>query len=204
MYKETSKYLEHESFRQSAHKGIDFQMSDHTPLRSIKDGTVEKILDFGNQNAGKCIKIKFEDGNTGIYGHLSEFANIKEGQHVNAGDLIGYSGNSGNVVGANGGYHLHFGVRDVNGNFIDPSPYVNDIQHMNDVGYFANQIAQHTPNVKLNFFDYMEQHMNTLPELKLQLINLPYDTLLIQISKQILQFISIHASFLNHIITCIF
>jgi len=158
MYKETSKYLEHEPFRQSAHKGIDFQMSDHTPLRSIQDGTVEKILNFGNQNAGKCIKIKFEDGNTGIYGHLSEFANIKEGQHVNAGDLIGYSGNSGNVVGANGGYHLHFGVRDVNGNFIDPSPYVNDIQHMNDPNYFVQSATE----VKISFFDFMQQHMDLI------------------------------------------
>lgn len=158
MYKVTSKYLEKESFRSSGHSGVDFSMSDHTPLRAIKDGTVEGILDFGNQNAGKCIKIKFEDGNTGIYGHLSEFANIKEGQHVEAGDLIGYSGNSGHVVGANGGYHLHFGVKDTNGNFINPSQYINDIQHMNDPSYFVQQATE----VKMSFFDFMSQHMDLI------------------------------------------
>jgi hypothetical protein len=121
---------------------------------------------------------------------------VKVGDKVHTGDLIGYSGNSGHVVGANGGYHLHFGLKE-NGHFIDPSPYIDNIQNMNTT------IVQHIPDVvptKLNFFDYMNQHMNVLSDLKMHLIHLPYDSLFIQISKQLLQFISIHASFLNSII----
>jgi hypothetical protein len=194
-YKITSRFGQQESFRSHGHSGIDFSMPNHTPLRSIQDGIVERIVDFGNQNAGKTIIIKWQDGKSAIYGHMSEFGSFKVGDKVHAGDLIGYSGNSGHVVGANGGYHLHFGLKE-NGHFIDPSPYIENIQNMNTT------IVQHVPQVtKLNFFDYMEKHMNVISDLKMHLIHLPYDSLLIQIGKQLLQFISVHASTLNSIIT---
>jgi hypothetical protein len=198
MYKITSRFQQQESFRSSGHKGIDFYMEEGTQLRSIRDGYISKIVDYGNQNVGKGIFVKWEDGKTAIYGHLSKFASFKEGDVVHKGDLIGYSGHSGNVVGKTGN-HLHFGLKSEDGQrFLDPSPYINDIQNMNI------NIVQKVSEVKLNFFDYMQQHMNVITDVKLQLIQLPYDTLLIQISKQLLQFISVHSSFLNHIIACIF
>lgn len=167
MYRITSKYLQQESFRTNPHKGIDFKMEEGTPLKSIRDGIIERITDYGNSNAGKCIKVKFEDGDTAIYGHLSKFGQFKEGQSVHAGDIIGYSGNTGFSTGS----HLHFGLKDASGNFVDPSPYINDIQHMNDVNYFV----QHTPEIittKINFFDFMSQHMSTLTDIKMNLIHI--------------------------------
>jgi hypothetical protein len=195
MYKITSRFQQQESFRSQGHSGIDFAMPNHTPLRSIQDGIVERVTHY-KDNIGNGILVKWNDGKVAIYGHMSE-TTVNVGDKVHAGDLIGYSGNSGHVVGANGGYHLHFGLKE-NGHFIDPSPYIKNIQNMNTT------IIQHTPDIKLNFFDYMSQHMNALSDLKMHLIHLPYDTLLFQIGKQLLQFISIHASFLNHIIACIF
>lgn len=203
MYKITSMFRQQESFRNSPHSGLDFKMESGTPLRSLKDGIVEKVIDYGNVNAGRCIKVKFENGDTAIYGHLSKFS-VKEGQQVHAGDLIGYSGNSGFSTGS----HLHFGIKDGNGRIKDPSPYIEDIQNMNSPNYFV----QHTPevvNLKVNFFDYFQQHMNgvtdSLTNIKLNLIHsLSNDVLFIQIFEQVFQFFSAHASFLNHIITCIF
>lgn len=135
-YKITSRFLEQESFRNHPHRGIDLKMEIGEPLRSIQNGIIH-VRDYGSQNAGKTILIEGEDGRTYIYGHLSKF-NVKEGQTVHAGDLIGYSGNSGHSTGA----HLHFGIKE-NGNFIDPSPYIDKIQNMNN----PSQLVQMTHEV---------------------------------------------------------
>jgi hypothetical protein len=190
MYKITSLYHQQENFRKVPHNGIDFKMEIGEPIRSIKDGIVT-IKDFGNVNAGKTVFVKWSDGKVAIHGHLNDFA-VQNGQIVKAGDLLGHAGNTGFSTGS----HLHFGLKE-GGRFIDPSPYIEDIQNMNV------NIVQHAPEIKLSFFDYMSQHMNVL-DMKMNLIHLADNTMLIQISKQLLQFISAHASFLNHIIACIF
>jgi hypothetical protein len=195
MYRITSRFGQQESFRSSGHSGIDFAMEKGESIRSIKSGFVE-IHDYGNLNAGKTVLVKWEDGKTAIYGHLNDFS-VKDGQHVQAGDLLGHAGNTGHSFGN----HLHFGLKE-NGHFIDPSPYIEDIQNMN-----VKQFVQHIPEpskIKMNFFDYMNEHMNAIGQLKMNFISsLTNDSLFIQISKQILQFITSHASTLNDIIACI-
>jgi hypothetical protein len=195
MYRITSKYHEQESFRSAPHSGYDFAMEKGEPIRSIKDGIVT-VHDYGNLNAGKTVLVKWEDGKTAIYGHLNDFA-VKNGQHVQAGDLLGHAGNTGRSFGN----HLHFGLKE-NGKFIDPSPYIDDIQNMN-----VKQFVQHIPEpskIKMNFFDYMNEHMNAIGQLKINFISsLTNDSLFIQISKQLFQFITSHASTLNDIIACI-
>lgn len=151
-YRITSKFFQQESFRNSPHKGIDFAMETGEPLRSIKDGIVT-LKNFGSTNAGKTVYVEWDDGTaTAIYGHLSDFA-VQNGQHVKAGDLIGYAGNTGNSFGS----HLHFGLKK-DGQFIDPSPYIENIQHMNDPNYFVQSATE----LKLSFFDFMQQHMDLI------------------------------------------
>jgi hypothetical protein len=195
MYRITSRFGQQESFRSSGHSGIDFAMEKGESIRSIKSGFVE-IHDYGNLNAGKTVLVKWEDGKTAIYGHLNDFS-VKDGQHVQAGDLLGHAGNTGHSFGN----HLHFGLKE-NGHFIDPSPYIEDIQNMN-----VKQFVQHIPEpskIKMNFFDYMNEHMNAIGQLKINFISsLTNDSLFIQISKQLFQFITSHASTLNDIIACI-
>jgi len=55
----------------------------------------------GNSSFGRYVTIQHADGTESLYAHLNEFG--KDGS-VNSGDLIGYSGNSGNSTGP----HLHF------------------------------------------------------------------------------------------------
>jgi hypothetical protein len=200
MFKITSKFGQQESFRIKGHTGIDFSMPEGTPLRSIRDGVVENITHYQG-NIGNGVLIRWNDGKTSIYGHMSKVSdNLHVGDKVNAGELIGYSGHSGHVVG-NPGDHLHFGLKE-NGHFIDPSPYIDDIQNMN-----VKQFVQHIPEpskLKMNFFDYMNEHMNAIGQLKMNFISsLTNDSLFIQISKQLLQFITSHTSTLNDIIACI-
>lgn len=198
-YRITSYFGQKESFRSTGHSGIDFAMPQGTPLRAIRDGIIQ-VKDFGEKNAGKMIKIKGEDGRDYIYGHLSKFS-VKEGQVINKGEIIGYSGNTGFSTGS----HLHFGIKE-GGRFIDPSPYISDIQNMN-VKQFVRHIPKPSiPNevveptqLKFTFFDYMKQHMdmigNSLPDIKVNLIsffNLTDYSPFIQLLKNLVKLLFIH------------
>lgn len=165
LYQITSRFLQKESFRNSGHKGIDFSMPNGTPLRSIQDGYIERIVDYGSANVGKGIFVRWEDGKTAIYGHLSKFnPNLKIGDKVQTGEIIGYSGNSGHVVGKNGGYHLHFGLKE-NGKFLDPSPYIEQIQNMNNPEYLKHitEYIAHKPEAiqkTVSFFDALKGQLD--------------------------------------------
>jgi len=164
-YQITSYFNQQEGFRTKLHNGIDFAMPNGTPIKSITNGIIEKVVNLGDKNIGKGILIKCKDGKTAIYGHLSKIT-VSEGDKIRIGDLIGYSGNSGYVAGINGGYHLHFGLKE-NGIFIDPSPYINAIQSMNiDNNQYAltiNDLIQSQLNYLSTLNDYFH--------LKISLIN---------------------------------
>lgn len=136
-YPITSKFLEQESWRKKSHSGLDFDMEIGEPLRSIKDGVIYKVADYRDVNAGKTIMVKWNDGKIAIYGHLDKFGSFKEGDKVVAGDLIGYAGNSGHVVSKHGdGSHLHFGIKKGE-EYLDPTPYADLIQQMNEPSFLA-------------------------------------------------------------------
>lgn len=140
MYPITSRFNDFESFRKIPHRGMDFAMEKGTPLKAIVEGKIQ-IVDYGNLKAGKTIVIEAENGMKFIYGHLSEFK-VKAGDYVKQGDLIGLSGNTGNVFGSGGGYHLDFSVKNEQGQFIDPSPYVEFIQNMNNPQYMSSLLSE--------------------------------------------------------------
>jgi hypothetical protein len=103
------------------HSGIDLAMPEGTTLRSIADGVVDRVYD-GSGAIGKGLSVKMPDGTRTIYGHMNEVkAHI--GEHVNAGEVIGLSGNTGNSTGA----HLHFGMKDASGHVIDPTSHADKL-----------------------------------------------------------------------------
>lgn len=113
----TSKFGEVSSIHKTPHTGIDIGLNEGTPLRSVYDGVIKQVYD-GSANIGKGVKIQFEDGTEGIYGHLSD-VKVKEGEMVQDGQIIGLSGNTGRSTGG----HLHFSLKK-DGEFIDPSSVV--------------------------------------------------------------------------------
>lgn len=96
------------------HDGIDFGLPTGTQLFASADGVV---IGTGNTDIvsscyswGKWIVIKHGFGLSTLYAHLS-LIKVRLGQKVQAGELIGYSGNTGFSTGP----HLHFGVYDSSG-----------------------------------------------------------------------------------------
>lgn len=119
------------------HHGLDFAMAPGTELHTVMNGTVEKIVDYGNQNLGKGVFIRNDDGTLSIYGHMSKFSeNLHVGNHLNAGQTIGLSGNSGHVVG-NG--HLHYGMKDAAGQWMDPTSVAEQVSNMQGSDFHFGQ-----------------------------------------------------------------
>lgn len=100
-----------------SHRGLDLVMPSGTELHSPVDGIITKVIDYGNNNAGKCITIKTDSGESVIMGHLSKFK-VHEGQTIQEGDLVALSGNTGHSTGA----HLHLGMKNADGEFMNPQP----------------------------------------------------------------------------------
>jgi hypothetical protein len=111
------------------HNGIDIAMPEGTTLRAVGEGVVDKVFD-GSGAIGKGLSIKFDDGTRAIYGHMSD-VKAKVGQHVNADQIVGYSGNTGHSTAA----HLHFGIKDASGNPIDPTPMFNFVKDIDGKTY---------------------------------------------------------------------
>ncbi|GAA0331752.1 M23 family metallopeptidase [Streptomyces blastmyceticus] len=98
----------------SVHTGIDFPVSYGTPVMAATDGTVRTQY---NVAYGNMAIVTSPDGTETWYCHLSS-TKLRSGQ-VKAGDVIAYSGNSGNSTGP----HLHFEVRP-GGSAVDPLPWL--------------------------------------------------------------------------------
>lgn len=126
MYEITSDFLENEKFRSHPHLGVDLAMPIGTPLYSPISGHVQRVCDYGHQNIGKGVIVETDDHQTLILGHLSH-VNVREGAVLQLGDKIGLSGNTGNVIG-NG--HLHIGLKDAHGHFINPSKVEQSFQEV--------------------------------------------------------------------------
>ena len=98
------------------HKGVDIGTPMNTPILAAKSGTVTWAS--WNGGYGHCVIIYHGQGNSTLYGHLNSYS-CKVGDTVSQGDLIAYSGTSGNSTGP----HLHFGVKE-NDIWVDPLNYL--------------------------------------------------------------------------------
>jgi murein DD-endopeptidase MepM/ murein hydrolase activator NlpD len=98
------------------HEGIDVGIPSGTPLVAAASGIVIHAGWMGGY--GNLVVIDHGNGLSTAYGHNTSVA-VSAGQAVSQGQLISYSGNTGNSTGP----HLHFEVR-VNGSAVDPLGYL--------------------------------------------------------------------------------
>jgi murein DD-endopeptidase MepM/ murein hydrolase activator NlpD len=86
------------------HEGMDFTAKVGTPIFATGDGVVAQA-DNRASGYGNHIVIRHGYGYETLYGHLSKY-NVKAGQRVKRGDVIGYVGSTGRSEGP----HLHYEV----------------------------------------------------------------------------------------------
>lgn len=96
------------------HGAVGFGVSVGTPVYAAADGIVVTSTWGGSDSYGYYIKIKHYNGLYTLYAHGSSLV-VSVGQEVKQGQLIMYSGNTGNSTGP----HLHFEVR------VSPGGYSN-------------------------------------------------------------------------------
>jgi murein DD-endopeptidase MepM/ murein hydrolase activator NlpD len=98
------------------HSGVDIAVPEGTPIRAADGGRVAIAAYTGGYGNYTCIQ--HTASLSTCYGHQSRFA-VSVGGSVTQGQVIGYSGNTGNSTGP----HLHFEVR-INGSPVDPMGYL--------------------------------------------------------------------------------
>lgn len=107
------------------HRGTDFAAPGGTPIYAVADGVVSAARTMNSY--GNCVQVSHGTADDGhrydsLYAHMSSIT-VAEGTAVQKADLLGYVGNTGNVYGAGGGYHLHLELR-VDGARVNPLGYV--------------------------------------------------------------------------------
>lgn len=113
------------------HEGVDVRAPLGTEIYAAAGGVVEAVTDKradGRDSAyGWYVRLRHERGYNTLYAHLAPNPPVKPGQIVTAGDVIGYSGNTGRSSGP----HLHLSLTGPGSSWrtghIDPLPYLEAI-----------------------------------------------------------------------------
>lgn len=100
------------------HQGVDIAAAPGQPVRASADGIVMRAGLIGG--LGKAIYLAHGYGLTTRYGHLAR-VEVRPGQRIKRGDIIGRVGNTGRSTG----YHLHYEVRQ-DGDPVNPLVYFLD------------------------------------------------------------------------------
>ncbi|MCU0455581.1 MAG: M23 family metallopeptidase [Bacteroidales bacterium] len=103
------------------HAGMDFTAPTGSEVYATGNGVIEAVTP-AQRGLGKHIIIDHGFGYKSVYAHLDNF-NVRKGQRVERGDIIGFVGNTGTSVAP----HLHYEIK-LNGKNVDPvNYYMNDL-----------------------------------------------------------------------------
>ena len=105
------------------HFGMDFTAKRGTPVYATGNGVVKRA-DSRSSGFGKHIRIDHGFGYISLYAHLSKY-NVRRGQKVKRGDIIGYVGNTGRSAGP----HLHYEI-------------IKDNKKINPLNFYYGNLSQ--------------------------------------------------------------
>lgn len=102
---------------QNFHNGIDLATPEGTAIQAPADARVIKV--YKNDIGGLQIILQHEKGFKTGYAHLQS-SSVKEGDELIKGQIFARTGKSGRVTGA----HLHFTLRNGEGEFLNPEDFI--------------------------------------------------------------------------------
>ena len=138
------------------HDAVDIKASRGTPLRTIDNGKVsyardartdseEHRLKHWAKGGGNVVNIDIGNNRTIQYAHLNRI-DVKEGDTVAAGQLIGTVGSTGNATGP----HVHFGLWHHGVGMIEPTSYLAALAGQAPAGATS---AVAVPTAKINVIE---------------------------------------------------
>ncbi len=104
------------------HNGIDFTAKKGTPVYATGDGIIKRA-DNRSSGYGRHIRIDHGHGYVSLYAHLDGY-NVRRGQRVKRGEIIGFVGNTGRSAGA----HLHYEI-------------FKDKKHINPINFYYGNLS---------------------------------------------------------------
>lgn len=120
------------------HYGIDIKLHTGDPVYNAFEGTVR--IAKRSASYGNVVVVRHNNGLETLYAHLHKIK-VEPGDAIQAGDMIGYGGNTGRSTGS----HLHFEVR-FKGEPINP----NEI-----ICFENNELKMDTLAVDRGLFEYL-------------------------------------------------
>jgi murein DD-endopeptidase MepM/ murein hydrolase activator NlpD len=109
------------------HKGTDIMAATGTPVVACVSGTIKRTSPHSRGLGGITIYLDGDDGNTYYYAHLNSIsAGISAGTQVEAGQVIGAVGSTGNASAS--APHLHFEIHKGGGSAINPYSTLRDAE----------------------------------------------------------------------------
>jgi murein DD-endopeptidase MepM/ murein hydrolase activator NlpD len=96
------------------HQGFDYAASVGTEAMAVADGRIYNVDNNDDSDYGKSVTLEYTNENGdcayGFYAHMDNI-NVSAGEEVCEGDLVGFTGASGNAEESDA--HLHFEVRSI-------------------------------------------------------------------------------------------
>ena len=120
------------------HHGDDIYAALGSPVLAVAHGTVFSV--GWNRVGGRRLWLQDDRGNEFYYAHLSAYSPLAvDGAIVNAGDVLGFVGDSGDAEGT--AFHLHFEIHPLGllglgyDGAVDPTTYLYGWRHLQDVRF---------------------------------------------------------------------
>jgi murein DD-endopeptidase MepM/ murein hydrolase activator NlpD len=101
------------------HEGTDIFAAMGTPVRSPVEGLVRHA---SGGAGGTAAYVTTKEGHELYFAHLSAYSDVKPGDSVKVGDVVGFVGDTGNAAG--GAPHLHFEIHPKGKGPVNPKPYL--------------------------------------------------------------------------------